>query len=277
MRLHVSQIVRRLRRANSVDSRFAVAPGGPVVSLTSYGDRVESVHLAIESIAQGSVLPSRMILWLDQEDIYNNPPESLQRLRRRGLEICLTSNYGPHTKYFPFLNHHHSFSRPLVTADDDILYPVDWLSRLVDASNERPDLINCYRARVIAFSGNELAPYEEWRLCTSTHPASHHFATGVSGVIYPPEFLALLKQAGTGFEDCCPKADDIWLHVQALRHRFLIRQIVERSRHFPMIPGSQRIALQDRNRGQIECGNDRQASLTYNQHDLDFMRTLTTN
>ena len=50
-------------------------------------------------------------------------PESLRRLERRGLEVRLTQNYGPHTKYYPSLADAIADGLPLVTADDDILYP----------------------------------------------------------------------------------------------------------------------------------------------------------
>ena len=51
--------------------RSPVATGGPgvVVSMTTYGKRVRTVHLAIESIARGAVRPARLILWLDEPEL----------------------------------------------------------------------------------------------------------------------------------------------------------------------------------------------------------------
>jgi hypothetical protein len=244
---------------------------GPIVSLTSYGNRVDTVHLAIESIARGRLLPSRLILWLDQEALFLNLPESLIRLERRGLEVRLSENYGPHTKYYPYLESCRDFSQPLVTADDDILYPVYWLERLAQANAQRPDVINCYRARVIALQAKGLAPYEDWHMCHSTQPTIRHLATGVSGVIYSPQFLAVLKRAGPAFKSCCPKADDLWLHVQALRSGYQVRQFVKDFLDFPMIPGTQHMALQNSNRGEPGAGNDRQAAMTYSREDLDIL------
>ncbi|MCU1526298.1 MAG: hypothetical protein JWP75_61, partial [Frondihabitans sp.] len=59
---------------NHMSRRAIVAPGGPVVSLTSYSRRVLFVHLAIESIARGTMRPSRLILWLDEEGPLTDPP-----------------------------------------------------------------------------------------------------------------------------------------------------------------------------------------------------------
>ena len=107
-----------------------VAHGGPVVSITTYGTRLNTVYLVLESIASGSVLPSRLILWVNDLEVFSAPPPPLQRLVRRGLEIRLTEDYGPHKKYYPYLASAASFDRPLVTADDDVFYSRWWLTDL---------------------------------------------------------------------------------------------------------------------------------------------------
>ena len=270
--LHVSRLVRRLTWSNLTSSASVLGADGPIVCLTSYGERLQTAFLTIESIARGTLLPSRLILWLDQKDVFLNQPKELLHLQRRGLEVRLTNNYGPHTKYYPYVESTEAFHLPLVTADDDILYPKYWLQQLAEAYDERPDLINCYRARVIALDNEKLANYEKWRMCNSTEATIRHFATGVSGVIYPPGFLSFLKHTGTRFEDCCPKADDIWLHVQALRAGYKVRQFVKKFRHFPMIPDTQHLALQISNWGEQDSGNDRQAAMTYTAQDLEMLR-----
>ncbi len=74
-----------------------------MVSLTSYGTRIGRVAYAIESIAAGTARPRRLVLWLDDPTRFAARPAALRRLERRGLEVRLTENLGPHTKYFPSL------------------------------------------------------------------------------------------------------------------------------------------------------------------------------
>src|SRR5690606_5888706 len=111
------------------DARFArtamVVPGKglPTVSLTTHGERISRVHIAIESIAQGNQLPGRIILWLDEPDVLDALPQALRRQAARGLEVRLSSNYGPHTKYFPYVRSEAVHHVPLATADDDVVYP----------------------------------------------------------------------------------------------------------------------------------------------------------
>jgi hypothetical protein len=243
---------------------------GPALSLTSHGTRINTVHLTIESIGRGSVLPSRIVLWLGDEDTVKTPPAPLRRLLARGLEIRFSRNYGPHTKYYPFVASDSSLDIPLVTADDDVLYPRLWLRGLVCAFRDYPDFINCYLVKVISFSGAEIAGYAHWRMCDSTEPTVRNVGMGFAGVIYPPEYLRVLKLAGCAFEQSCPKADDIWLHVQALRAGYKVRQVFSRGCRFPLIPGTQEDGLWVTNHA---GSNDRQVRATYTQMDYDTLQS----
>ena len=244
-----------------------------MVSLTTFGERSKRVHLGIESIADGLLRPSRLILWIDEQAILSNLPLPIRRLQQRGLEIRYCRNYGPHKKYYPYVESQDAFDTPLVTADDDVLYPSYWLRELVAANDAHPEMVNCYLAHVITFNKNDIGSYIKWKPCTTTRPHSLHVATGIGGVIYPPSFLMVLKHAGTAFEVCCPKGDDLWLHAQALRSGYKIRQIVKRLPYFSFqgIPGTAKTGLSHENVTHGD-GNDRQIRATYNAADLQLLR-----
>lgn len=258
---------------NLLGRKPIVTPGGPVVSLTTYGRRSKTVYLAIESIARGQIRPSRLLLWIDDGGLMSNLPASLRRLQHRGLEVKKCRNYGPHTKYYPYLESQERFDTPLVTADDDILYPKYWLKKLAEAYYEHPNEVNCYFSHVIPVERTGFARYREWQQCHSTVPSSRHLAAGVTGVVYPPAFLTILKRAGTAFETCCPKGDDLWLHVQALRSGYKVRQIFPHLPYFAFqgIPGTQQSALCHDNVDSGD-GNDRQMKATYSENDFQLLR-----
>jgi len=257
-------------------SRAQVATGRPgaIVSLTTYDKRVGAVYLSIESIARGKVLPSRLILWLDDPTLVSNLPLPLLRLQKRGLEIRQCRNYGPHKKYYPHVESEPVLTAPLVTADDDVIYPSSWLHGLIAANKQFPICVNCYRARQIVLSDGKLAPYREWPLCESTAPRFRMMATGVSGVIYPVALLQVLKRAGTGFETICPRNDDLWLHLWTIRSNVKIRQIQPQAILFPLIPGSQIISLYAENCSHDD-GNDRQIAVVYERRDLELLERIT--
>ncbi len=260
----------RLNRRNARSRSSVISPeSGVIVSVTSYGNRLKTVHLLLESIASGSVRPSRLILWVDAKEAYDNPSPQLKSLIDRGVELCFSDNFGPHTKYFPYLLSTQNFQFPLATADDDQIYPRWWLEALIRSFEKNPDSVNCYRARRIEIAGNGLAPYDTWKPCNTTSPSLLHFATGVSGVIYPPFFLQHLKAAGSEFLKLCPKSDDAWLHVHALRAGVPIRQVYNRALRFPAIPGSQASGLFHSN---VLLGqNDGQIVHTYGPGDLTLL------
>jgi len=270
--------VKALQKRNESSAEPVVAPGGPVVSLTTYGPRIDTVYLTIESIGRGQLKPSRLVLWLDDARRFNDLPEGLKRLQARGLEIYLTDNLGPHTKYYPYVASKAQHDAPLVTADDDIVYPRWWLQRLSDAYRAAPDQISCYRAHVVALdveSGRAgggvtaIRPYGNWPPCDSREPRWRHFATGVSGVIYPPHFLDFMHAQGDAFKACCPKADDIWLHAMALRAGLRVRQIGRLPRYFEGLPGTHDQGLVHFN--SFSGGNDRQIAATYVAADVQKM------
>lgn len=259
----------RLTLRNLTSKGMVTGREGPAISLTSYGRRLRTVYLTIESIASGSLRPSKLILWVDDVNAFHNPPATLRRLQRRGLEMRFCNNYGPHTKYFPYVKSDEPLEVPLVTADDDILYRKGWLKGLCEAGAEFPAFINCYLAKEIEFEGGSLAKYEKWKVVTSTVPDIRHIAHGVNGVIFPPRFLEVLRNAGNGFEDCCPKADDVWLHVQAIRSGFKVRQIRNKAKRFSAIPGTQEEGLWIQNNAE---GNDRAIAATYQPTDIAILR-----
>lgn len=255
-----------LRVRNRV-ARSSVRGDVPVVvSLTSYGARVATVAYAIESIAAGRARPQRLILWLDEPRHFNSRPAAVRRLEARGLEVRLTENWGPHKKYFPALGLALDDDLAVATADDDTLYPRSWLARLWATAQHAPGEILCYRANVVRTDGDRLAPYAAWPRCRDTVASAARFATGVSGVWYPPAMLRALQLRGTEFVQRAPRADDIWLHWVALRSGIPVRQLRPRPQHFPYIPGTQAETLVQEN---VDGGgNDRLLASLYAVDDV---------
>lgn len=278
LRGKLSGLWRELRGAllNRISRRPVVGPDAqaPVLSLTSHGPRLARVHLTLESIATGHLRPSRLLLWLDAEHQGQPLPATLMRLQARGLEVGFVQpgeRLGPHTKYYPYARALPRHVLPLVTADDDILYAPDWLARLWQAHRDQPGQIHCLRASQLRLdAAGRIAPYARWPRCDHTRPSALNFATGVSGVIYPPAFLDHLREAGTGFLDCCPRADDIWLHANALRAGLMVRQIGPKPLHYPEVLGARRTALHKSNVRTL--GNDAQIRATYGDADLRLLR-----
>lgn len=265
--------VRRFGTVNSKSSSLVTGDAPAIVSLTTFGSRLSIVHIAIESIARGVVRPSRIILWLDDDELMAARPQSIRRLEKRGLEVKLTEKIGPHAKYFPAVQIACASGLALVTADDDIIYPRRWLAGLLEAHYATPENIVCYQSHRVSFTeSGYLAPYADWAENWSDLPTGRAFALGVSGVLYPPRMLEGLRAGNTQFMSVAPRADDVWLHYVAAVNRISVRQISNTPTHFTAIRhrGQQ---LKDTNVG--ASGNDRQIAATYDAGTLEWIRSQT--
>lgn len=250
-------------RARNRFSKAPVTGAAPVtVSLTSYGPRMAVVGHTLESLASGSVLPARMILWVDDPEraVQENP--MLGRLRSRGLEIAATPDYRSHKKYFPVLEQTGPSETPIVTADDDILYPRTWLEGLVRAHREYPGHFLGYRAHRLAFDDDELAPYSSWGETPVETQSPQAFLTTGAGAVYPRALQEALVERGTMFQTVSPRADDVWVNAVAVAAGVPKRRIgISHLGAFYTYPRTQGGGLHTHNVS--EGGNDAQLRATH--------------
>ena len=207
-----------------------------------------------------------LVLWISERDAEGGLPASIDRLVRRGLDVRYSVDVGPHTKFFPYVASGLGGDLPLVTADDDVLYPRTWLDQLVTSWRIAPEDVVCHRAHEYLVEEGKLAPYEAWAPCTSAAASHGHYATGVSGILYPPAAQRALATAGLAFQECCPRADDIWINVVALRNGHRVRQVRSEARLFPLVSGVQAGGLHQENN--MQGRNDEQIEATYTGDDI---------
>jgi hypothetical protein len=227
-----------------------------IVSLTSIRSRLPVVHLAIRSLMDQTVRPERIMLWLG-DDLRGRLPPSLEALIGERLEIRYRADTGSYKKLVYALQEFPEHT--VVTADDDHLYPRNWLERLWDEHRDFPDEVVAHECRRISYgtAGNVL-PYVRW---PSERPGVSHpgtVAVGYGGVLYPPGVLFRDVTDASLYRELAPQADDLWF--KAMSSLFGTR--TRRSRNPPRKPlplrGSQTETLgksnigEDRNREQWE-------------------------
>lgn len=195
-----------------------------IVSLTTIPERVNYVAIAIESIFRQSIKPDRIILWLSDaqkssqiSETSSWLPQALRKQQQRGLEIRFCKDIGSYRKLVPTMK---LFPQALiVTADDDLMYPPDWLARLVDANIKEPEFIHCHLAHRISFSSQfNVSPYAEWEKFSSTleGPSLDLFPTTGGGIIISRHHLHADLMNEALFLKLCPTADDVWVKAMSL-------------------------------------------------------------
>ncbi|WP_439437347.1 hypothetical protein [Salinivibrio costicola] len=196
-----------------------------VVSLTSFAEKVHEVYLVVESLAQQTCPPNRIILWLDEKE-YNdvNLPHSLKRQRERGLEVRYCENTKSYKKIIPTLNL--VPEAYVLTVDDDELYPHSMIEGLIRTCRHHPGHIYGHRGHKITTRGGEVRPYKRWQYCASLSTPSHHLMlTGCEGILYPPQSLHPDVLDQSLFMQLAPSADDLWLKVMAIRQGSLCMKV----------------------------------------------------
>ena len=189
-----------------------------VVSITSYPDRFEDLTISLYSIIKQTVKPDRIILWIGFDKNIkeiNDLPYEITRFIKNGLEIRFVKDIKSYTKIIYALKEFPDSI--IVTADDDVFYPKDWLEKLYYSYVAHPDNIHVHRAHRVKFVKGHFAPYESWKKHITEESARFdNFLTGVGGVLYPPKCFMNEVFREDVFLKNAPNADDIWLWVMAV-------------------------------------------------------------
>lgn len=198
-----------------------------IISLASYPDRIETVHLTIMTLLSQTVRPRGVFLCLAKEQFPNEEndlPQKLVDLKDKGLSIRFGEELRPHKKYYDAM-----LENPdcyIITVDDDVLYPENLVEILMETSGEYPDTVVCtWGHRITKGDDGKLSGAGEWQYLTDgTAPAYSIIPTGVGGVLYPPGILDIEVFNQNAIKSLCLNADDLWLKAMAVRnHKMAVR------------------------------------------------------
>lgn len=264
------QMSRQLR-ASSVAEPLAM-PLPLMVSLTTIPSRLHNVDLVIRSLLLQSQPPELIVLWL-HDALLAAVPNSLRALESERFQILGSPFTCSHRKlihaieYFP--------ERTVVTCDDDLMYPRDWLARLYSAHCAHPKSVVAHECRQITEDpSGQLLPYQQWparRGLDATH--ADWLAIGYGGVLYPPKVLDSRVTQSNLFLSLAPKADDLWFKMMLmLRGTPVFCSAQPNPRPMPII-GMQKESLLKTNLRQDGNREQWQALLDYFAKEITTIRS----
>lgn len=249
-----------------------------IVSLTSFKERIQEVHLAINTMLQQTLQPDMIILWLSQEEFPDKKlPEKLIELTKYGLTIKWTEkNLKSYKKLIPALQEYPNDI--IVLADDDVYYQKTWLEKLYKSYLNDPKAIHCHRAhRIRLDEHNNIMPYSQWERCvTKQYPQEIYLATGCLGILIPPMSLHEDSTNIKTFTNLAPNADDIWIwammtlnntKLHIVEHNIKDLIYVNPEREFGIING---LTLYKYN---FNGGNDKQIQAILNHYPQLLQKT----
>jgi len=167
------------------------------------------------------------------------PPWLTKLAEERLTVLWVQTNSRSYKKLIPVLKAYPDST--IVTADDDTIYPPNWLEQLVDASALMPRSILGHRGTTITFTAEgDLRPYAAWPPATRQAVGPTVFLTGVGGILYPPYSLAPVVTDVERALRLCPTADDIWFWANAVLAGSRRQLIADTPAEFPQARNSQR-------------------------------------
>ena len=198
----------------------------------------------IESLFQQTIKANKIILWLDEEEFKGQEelPLSLVRMQERGLEIGFYKNIKSYKKLIPTLKKYPN--QIIITIDDDIMYPIDFIEKLLNYYKKNPRRIYYYTGHCIQFNKEKILPYKKWMNKESKNLLLN-FPIGVGGVLYPPNCFYSDILDEKKFMRFCPKGDDIWFKVMSLLNNIECQRIISEDFEEKFLPinSTQKIAL----------------------------------
>lgn len=238
-----------------------------IVSLTTYGKRIYDVHLTIESLFRQTIKPSKIILWLAENEFnQKNIPCMLKNLQRKGLEIGFCKDLKSYKKLIPTLKKYPD--DVIITVDDDIIYSFDLIEKLIHKHEKNKTSIIASRAHKYKLkSEKEFFSYNKWE--KEVKEDKNLFLTSGAGTLFPPkvfdkDFFDISK-----IFELSPFADDIWINAMLLKNNKKIILIDEERKYLEkhvLIKTGQDIALHLINLGQSR--NDTQLKSVFDYYNL---------
>ena len=218
-----------LRYMAGITSKMSQLPNNEkvIVSLTSHPWRISSLHICIHSLLKQSSRPQKVLLWLSKIQfprMENELPKELLKLRKyKQFEIRWTEDdLAPHKKYYYTVQEYHDL--PLIIVDDDVIYDVDLVRRLMESYRRFPDCVSAMRTNLIMFRENgQLRSYGSWRIgydMLKDTPSKQLLPTGVGGVLYPPHSIPEDAFDKKAIIDTSLFCDDLWLKVWTVHNGY---------------------------------------------------------
>lgn len=188
------------------------------ISLTSISSRIGTVQATLRSLLDQSYGDLRVHLFLSREPFLldqgiHEIPQDLVELKHQSgdrLQIAFCRNIGPYRKLLPYLHARWGESRLVATADDDTIYPPNWLSDLA-RSHALHGCPVAYRGHRICLSDDGYASYRSWmKSIIEVNPGMLILPTGKDGVLYDTAFFPISVLNVDEALRLSPTADDLW-------------------------------------------------------------------
>lgn len=213
-----------------------------VVSLTSYGERaVHAMPYAVYSLMCQTVLPDRIVVWLDDTNWSDDKLSVLhKKLQALGVEFRYTEDIRSYKKLLPTLKLYPD--SVIITVDDDMYYHPQLVEKLMEAykASDGKTVLGPRGVKEAEKDG-EFDIYAHWP--EGKENDTDVCMVGCEGILYPPHIFDAEVFNQEVFMRIAPTTDDIWFWAMErlsgaktkVCHRGIRNAVVDRiNMYFPM-------------------------------------------
>lgn len=192
-----------------------------IISVTSYPARIRSLYLTVQSLLWQKTSPTKICITLSTKEfpggLQSLPKNLVKQVSQHSLiEIIWTEdNFRSYKKLMPV--HEKYPELAIVTVDDDVIYPPNFMDCLLESSKRFPGAIVGTRGVYIGVRNRKVTPYSTWLEADEGKPSHRILLTGRGGILYPPNSLDALAYNVELADSICRDADDIWFKIMAYR------------------------------------------------------------
>lgn len=218
------------------------------VTLTTYADRINTVHYTIRTLLNQTYKPDRVILWLADEFRDVELPKDLLELEKFGLTIRYCEELRSHKKYYFAMQEFPNDT--IITFDDDIIYPENQIEKLIKAHKKFPDCVVANEINKLVFDENFELVYQrnEGVATFGLTPQIMLLPIGCGGVLYPPHCLDAEVFNKDNIINLAYTTDDLWLKSMAIKNGVKAVKTEKWIRTLSCVKGSQKTHL-----AQVNC------------------------
>lgn len=202
------------------DSRAII--DGLIVSLTSYGERINELKYTLYSLVIQTIKPEIIVVNIALKDKMLIADE-LHKFENYGVLFNYCDDLSSFKKLIPTMQYYNN--KVIVTCDDDVLYEKNWLEILWRDHIRFPNMIIAHNIHRITYNEHNIEPYEKWiHSIKNEIVTDRNFFVGCGGVLYPPNCLYNDYANVELFLKLTPLADDIWFYFMAILNNTRIKQ-----------------------------------------------------
>ena len=190
-----------------------------IVSLTSHTkSRLEQLpKFLFNSLLKYNKTNFKVVLTLYKDDIQYITKDLQALIDNNLIELIVAEeNLKSHLKYFYVMQKYKDL--PIITIDDDIVYPVKMFDYMLEEHRKNPNVVLCRSCQQFTYTNNEINNTKQWLWNPINDIAHINHAEGYAGILYPPNCLNISNDLIPEIYDTI-MSDDIYLSILEIRNR----------------------------------------------------------